>query len=403
VPELLESVGPYPINLLGIVLKSPNLNILSALGTAGALPDIMFYDFTGVYRDHDDETLVSYAKRLKVNKDFYNVVMEPAASVTLNNPDLVSAAEMLTFMQLYFLGHPKAFHRKITTVDHGPAVIEPMADHIITYGGEVKVGEPVNGLRFKDGLAKGCVGEKEDYDYVILAADIPGAKKIVNASTADDAASQKALKGLQDGLGGMKVAPVYHILRVWFDKATDPNRPFNQAVIETPRSPVHLIGLFHMLEQECKDWVKSRPNGEGSVVEFHLYNAPKTPGLAKKGLTAEEAWKVIEEECWRILPELKRQGAKPLSMTMGTFENFTSYEVGQASVRPDSLWPSAELGLRNLTLAGDWIATPYPSALMERSVCSAREAANKILVDDNVLEVPLRVARSKGPGVFPRF
>lgn len=395
-PELLKSEGPYPFNLLGIVLSSPNLNILSAAGTAGALPDILAYDFGSIYKKHDDITLVEYARRRKVNKDFYNVVMEPAASVTLNDPDKVSAAEMLTFMQLYFLGHPKAFWRKVTNVDHGTAVIEPMAEHIRKFGGTVKTAAPVKGLRFEGGKVAGCVGETEKYDQVILACDIPGTKKILEASTSD-ASTERSLKELRDGVGEMKIAPPYHILRVWFDKPTDPSRPFSQACIETPRSTVHLMGIFSMLEKECIDWAKKTG---GSVIEYHLYNAPKNPALMKPNLTAEDAWAAIREESDLALPELK--GANTLAMTLGSFENFTSYEVGQATARPDALSARA-VGIANLGLAGDWIRTPYPSALMERSVCTGRECANAILSEDNVRKVMLRVPREKGPGVLPKF
>jgi isorenieratene synthase len=395
-PELLKSVGPYPFNLLGIVLSSPNLNILSAVGTAGALPDILAYDFSRVYKDHDDITLVDYARKRMVNKDFYNVVMEPAASVTLNDPDKVSAAEMLTFMQLYFLGHPKAFWRKVTTVDHGTAVIEPMAERVRKFGGTVVTSAPVKGLRFEGGKVAGCVGESETYDQVILACDIPGTKKILEASTADSGTA-RSLKELRDGVAEMKIAPLYHILRVWFDKPTDPARPFNQACIETPRSTIHLIGIFSMLEKECIDWAKKTG---GSVVEYHLYNAPKNPGLTKPNLTAAEAWEVIKGEADAILPEL--QGANTLAMTLGSFENFTSYEVGQATARLDPL-SARGVGVANLGLAGDWIRTPYPSALMERAVCTGRECANVILAEDNVRKVTLRVPREKGPGLLPKF
>lgn len=398
-PELLKSEGAYPFNLLGIVLGSPNLNILSAMGVVGAMPEIVAYNFDRNENPkfgYDKITLAEYAKQRRVNKDFYNIVMEPAASVTLNDPDKVSAAEMLTFMQIYFLGHPKAFWRKVTTVDHGTAVIEPMAERIRKFGGTVTTGAPVKGLRFEGKRVVGCVGESETYDQVILACDIPGTKKVLAASTSDEATTQE-LKRFRNIVERMKIAPLYHILRVWFDKPTDPKRPFNESCIETPRSTIHLIGIFSMLEKECKDWAAKTG---GSVVEYHLYNAPKTAGLAKANLTAEEAWELIKDEANTILPELVN--AKTLAMTMGSFNNFTSYEVGQLTDRPDPT-SARTVGIANLGLAGDWIRTGYPSALMERAICTSREAVNVILAEDNVRKVTLRVPRSSGPGLMPKF
>lgn len=392
-PELLKSEGPYPFNLLGIVLNSPNMNLLTAAGAAGALPDLLGFNYSSIYRKYDNITFPDYVRKRMVNKDFYKIIMEPAASVTLNDPQKVSAAEMLVFTNLYFLGHPRAFHRKVTKVDHGTAVIDPWAARIRSLGGEIRVSAPVKGLVVENGRAVGCVGESERYDQVVLACDVPGAQAVLRGSQAKDKQSDEALGTLRDAVDKMRVAPPYRVLRVWFDKPTDPKRPSNQACIETPQFlPIHLVGLFHMLEAESAEWAK-RTNG--SIVEYHLYN---TPDLA--GLSEEQVWKRIERLAMKITPEL--EGAKPLAYSMGSYQNFTSLEVGQASIRPEHDSARA-VGLSNVGLAGDWIHTSFPSALMERAVSTGRECANQILVEDNVRKVPLRVARDRGPGLFPKF
>ena len=51
-------------------------------------------------------------------------------------------------------------------------------------------------------------------------------------------------------------------------------------------------------------------------------------------------------------------------------------------------------------LAGDWINTQFPSALMERAVSTGRLAANEVLLKDHVRQVPLLVVNPKGPGIF---
>jgi carotenoid phi-ring synthase / carotenoid chi-ring synthase len=392
-PELVKSEGPYPLNLLAIIAGSQNLNILSAAGTIGILPEILAYNYPKTNEALDNITLADFAAKRKVNKDFYKIILEPAASVTLNDPLKVSAGEMMMFTNLYFLGHPKAFHRKITNVDHGTAVVEPMAKWIESFGGKIKISSPVKGLEIANGRVVKCVGESEKYDQVILACDIPGAQKILAQSVALDSPSKASLKELVDGVSKMKVAPPYRVLRVWFNKPTRADRPQNQACIETPDFlPIHLIGIFNMLEAESRAWSEKN---NGSVVEYHLYNTPEFEGLSK-----EEVWKRIETLAMKITPELK--GAQPLAMSMGSYENFTSYEVGQATLRPDML-SARGVGISNLGLAGDWMRTPYPSALMEKAICSGLECANVILAEDNVRKVKLKVSRGQGPGLFPKF
>jgi len=80
--------------------------------------------------------------------------------------------------------------------------------------------------------------------------------------------------------------------------------------------------------------------------------------------------------------------------------------------------------LPNMYLAGDWIKTAYPAALMERAVTTGenlvtnshleikislifeffffkgREAANEALLKDNVRQAPMTVLSTKGPGLM---
>ena len=73
--------------------------------------------------------------------------------MTLNDPAVVSAAEMVHMMHLYFLSNPKAMNREVTRTDHGTAVIDPWVRQLEQYGASVVLNAPVPGLVFKDGAA----------------------------------------------------------------------------------------------------------------------------------------------------------------------------------------------------------------------------------------------------------
>lgn len=385
-PERLSSDPPvYPLNLVNLVLKSPNLSLKDAIEQFRGLSEVMYYDHDKIYAKYDGITFKEWAEEKGISKKFYELILEPAASVTLNDPDKVSAAEMIQFMHTYFLSQPAAMNREVTTTDHGTALIEPWAAKLRSLDVDIQTGRGVGGLRFEDGKAVGEVGDDTHYDHVILATSIPGTQKVLATATADGE-SVEGLKALQAITEPMKVAPPYQVLRVWLDKAPN-NRP---DVLETPQHPpIHLIANFSLLEDEAKEW--SKKNG-GAVLELHLYDSPDLQG--KKG---EEIWKNVRGTLEEIWPEL--QGATAKATTVTDEHDFTSYEVGQATARPDALAPE-RVGVPNMSFAGDWVKTDYPSALMERSVATGREAANAILLRDGVRQVDIPVNRKHGPGIL---
>jgi isorenieratene synthase len=287
----------------------------------------------------------------------------------------------------FFIGHPKAMWRKIATEDHWNALLKHWQARLEEKNTIIKLESPVSGLRFKNGAVLGEIGSSDVYDWVVLASDVVANKKIIENSVAEDFESETILAKLKGKFSQLKIAPAYRILRVWFDKTTDPNRP---DVIETPQfRPLHLLAQFHMLEGESKEW--SKKTG-GSVIEFHFYADPE---IAK--MPEEQVWEKVKSVILQVLPEL--EDAKVLDTVIGTYHNFTSYDVGQGTIRPSSEYPNI-IGINNLFFAGDWVKTNYPSALMERAVATGREAANHILLNDKVKQIPIKVASSLGPGLF---
>jgi carotenoid phi-ring synthase / carotenoid chi-ring synthase len=391
--ETLESKGPYPLNLIGILKRSPNLSLKNAINTFGAVGDIIFYNHFTNWSRFDDETYERWGRRTKVDRAFWDIIMGPAASVTLNDTKRISAAEMLQLMHIYFIGHPRAFNRYVTVEDHGTSIIDPWAARVRQLGGTVSTSAPVRGLRFAGDRVVGEVGSTETFDHVVLATDIPGLKRVLAGSTAMDARGAALLARFRSATARLAIAPAYSVLRVWLDKPTAP-RPFSQAVIETSEyRPINLVALFHMLEKESLDWAR---RANGSVLEYHLYTTPELSGL-----DAGQIWNKIRPVAVEIMPDIA--GARPLDFSLGSYENFTSFEIGQGRDRPRSNSPKLDWGIQNLALAGDWVHTLYPSALMERAVCTGREAANHILRSDRVREAELRVAKVRGPGIIPQF
>ena len=159
-------------------------------------------------------------------------------------------------------------------------------------------------------------------------------------------------------------------------------------VLETPQHPpINLFAQFHLLEEESRAWAQRTG---GSIIEFHLY-----ANTEAENMTDFEVLNYLKPTVLELMPELA--DARVIDFTVGRYHDFTSFEVGQGSIRPRSGFP-IEAGLTNLCFAGDWLHTDYPSALMERAVSTGREAANHVLLADNVRQASLTVTASKGPG-----
>lgn len=130
-PEVLYSKGPYPFNLLGIIARSPNLHLTDAIQSTLALPELMFFDYNTVFDKYDKISFHEWAIEKKVAKDFYDIIMQPALSVTLNERTNFSAAEMLVYMQMYFLASSDSDHRETVIYNFYDAVLKPWTSRLL--------------------------------------------------------------------------------------------------------------------------------------------------------------------------------------------------------------------------------------------------------------------------------
>ncbi len=185
-------------------------------------------------------------------------------SVTLNEPKVISAATMLTFMHLYFLSDPDADKREIVTSPFNVAIIEPWADYITSKGGQIIRNSPIEGLVFKEGKVVSTTDEPDKiYDHFVLAADIPGVRSILSKSKSDPY-TQTALNNLLGRANQIQLAPHYKVMRVWFQGRLNDSRP---DILETPQHrPINLIARFDLLEKEFADWCD-----ENNGMRFYIF------------------------------------------------------------------------------------------------------------------------------------
>ena len=98
------------------------------------MPDLFFYDFETAYEKYDNLTFDEWAEMKYVNKKFYEIVLQPALSITLNEREIFSAAEMLMMQQVYFLASAEADKREVTKTNYYDAVLRPWQEYLTNKG-----------------------------------------------------------------------------------------------------------------------------------------------------------------------------------------------------------------------------------------------------------------------------
>jgi hypothetical protein len=266
----LYSKGPYPLNLIGIIERSPNLKVTDAIESVLGLPDLAFWDFDEAFAKYDNISFPEWAKDKRVSKKFYDIIMQPSLSVTLNERDIFSAGEMLMFQQIYFMSNDQSDDREVATINYYDAILKPWISYLENNGVRIIYNNGVKSLKInpKTMLTYGSIDEQGDdstiYDHIIISSDLGPVQSIIN-TTFDNYSNEtlitNALKVCKDDyLNRMKIAPDYKVLRVWFDQQMNSSAP---DVLETPDyTPINLIAQYHLLEKEYSIWA-TKTGGSG--------------------------------------------------------------------------------------------------------------------------------------------
>lgn len=394
-PDSIYSTGPFPLNLLGVVMRSPNVEFLDVIKSTKTIKDLLYYDFDLINEKYDNMTFREWATEMGCTDSFYETILLPS----FNERTDFSAAEMLALQQIYFLTNAEADKREVCNVNHFEAFLKPWVDYLESKNTKIIYNKRVESLKVNSETLEvyGTVDEdgsdKTVYDDVILATDYKSVKKIfertIERLESNDVKLSEVLNNcVETNLSEMKMAPEYKVLRVWFDKQLNADRP---RILQTPDyTPVNIITQFHLLEKEYINWANKTG---GSVIEFTLFSWSKHFPMETPD---DKIWGLIAPTVKEIYPEIFEDNFKILYTHVNSVETLTSYQKGLMKVRP-TVRSLTHNNLKNVFLAGDWIKTDYPSAFAERAVSTGREAANEILLKDNVQQASILHVNKKGP------
>jgi isorenieratene synthase len=259
----------------------------------------------------------------------------------------------------FFLGNPEGLGMDAPHLDYQTAVWTPLARYLEKHGAGIRTGTPVSSVEHEPAgrwQVRLATGDRLVADEVVLAADAGAAARILRASPgATSADSRLATVAAQPRTG----AP-YAVARYWLDGDVDPARAQFTSIADP--GLLDSVTLYHRFEAGARHW---HERTGGSVVELHAYACP--PGVSAAELSAE-----MLTELRAVWPEVARLNVIDQHGQVGS--DAAGFPVGAHGTTP-----GVRTRVPGLTLAGDWVAAPFPCALMERAAATGVIAANTIL------------------------
>ena len=288
-----------------------------------------------------DDTAAAWLERIgqpeRVVRLFWQPVLESALGESI---DLVSVSAARKVAVDGFLAHPKAADLHVPVEPLGVLFGERLLDWLRETGVRIETGTPVQGIERDEDEVRGVgiPGGVVACDGVIIAVPWRAAARLV----------PELIPQAEERLAASPITAVH----LWFDRQ----------VIDLPHAV--LVG-------RVSQWVFRSEAAEGAPGAGYC----QVVISASRGLLGGDRDRLVAT----VVDELREVFPAARTATLLGSRVVTD-PTAVLSVRPgvDAVRPGAATRIRNLTLAGDWTATGWPST-MEGAVRSGRIAAATLL------------------------
>lgn len=371
-----------PLNLLALTARTRTLRWRDLLGINGrAALEMLAFDAERTYRRHDDTSAGAYLDSLRFPPEARQMLFSVFSHSFFNAEDEMSAAELLMMFHCYFFANPEGLVFDVCTRPLGAALWQPFAAHLRALGVDLRLGAAAT--RIERGAERAWrvegTGGAVEVDGAVLALSVPALQALVAASPdLDD-------RGWRADVASLEVTRPFAVWRLWLDRPTRPGRaPFAGT---TGFGLLDNISLYHLFEDESRSWAAAHG---GAVVELHAYAVD--PALSRPAIERE-----LLAGLHALYPETA--GAAILDQRFLLEQDCPGFAPGSRDRRPGVATPWS-----GISLAGDFVALPLPSALMERAATSGMLAANRLLAPRGVRPEPVYAVPRRGllAGLPPR-
>ncbi len=370
-----------PWNALMFALRSPTFRLrdLACLNARAAAP-LAAVSVPEIYYRLDGIDADTFLTDINFPDAARHLAFEVFSRSFFAEPAKLSAAELAAMFHIYFLGSSEGLVFDVADANFDTCLWEPLREYLSRRGVRFHTGTSVTAI--ETDAAEAFRVHKDsgslDADAVVIAADVAGLQRIVDASPEDlgDARWRESVRGL-------RTAPPFVVQRLWLDRPVASDRP---AFLGTGGlEPLDNVSVLDRYERQAIDW--ARRHG-GSVVELHSYavrDASALDGLADR----------MRARLHDIYPETR--DARVVTERILCREDCPRFAPGDHADRPGVLTPNPRL-----MLAGDGIRIDLPVALMERAATTGWSAANQLLTTWGLAGHPLYTVPTQGRSALLR-
>ncbi|MDL5158097.1 FAD-dependent oxidoreductase [Actinomycetospora termitidis] len=396
-PDLafLRDVGGYPVesrewesedfsdlpttplaNLAALVWKSPSFRLRDLRKVDGREALAMLrYDPVRTFAEHDHRTTAELLDSFGFSERGRAMLFEVFAHSFFNTEQRYSAAEFLAMCHFYFTGNPEGLGMDVPVDQYAATIWDPFARLLDKHGATVTTG--ARATMVVDGPGGWSVGVEGGASrtarHLVVATDVPATRELFARSPAFATTGPRLAAQVADLPGGEP----YVVARLWCRGDVDAaHAPFTGV---TRERILDSVTLFHRIEAESAAWAARTG---GSVIELHSYACPHSA-------TRDELVAEMRRELAGLWPEFA--GLEVLDVDAHLYDNAPGFDPGFHVRRPGVVTDA-----RGLRLAGDWVATDIPSALMERAAVTGVLAANDVLREEGVAPEPIRSIAPRG-------
>lgn len=367
-----------PWNVAALVGRSRSLRFrdLPAVNARAAL-SMLAFDDAKTYAAHDEQTATAYLNSLRFPDKARRMLFDVFSHSFFNPEGEYSAAELLMNFHFYFMGNPEGLIFDVAKGPFSRTLWEPLRRYLAARGVVFRMHTEVRAVE------RGAAGfqvfleepqptsRAQHVDQLVCALSVPGVQRLVAASPS---LGNNAWRAQVASLG---VTHPFVVWRLWLDRPCNGGRPpfagtAGMGILDN-------ISLYHEFEDESRAWAKRTG---GSVVELHAYAVH--PDRDEASIRTE-----LLAGLHALYPETR--AARVVDERYLARRDCPSFAPGTNGLRPGVVTPDADLAL-----AGDYVKTEFPSALMEKAATTGFLAANHLLARHHAEEEPIHTIPPRG-------
>jgi carotenoid phi-ring synthase / carotenoid chi-ring synthase len=359
-----------PWNVAALVRRTPTLTLRDVARTnVRAALAMLTFDPVRTYARWGHVSAREYLDALRFPPAARRMLFDVFAHSFFNPEHEMSAGELLMMFHFYFMGNREGLVFDVSRRPFSHALWEPLRAYLEARGVAFLTGVAAERVERAGAAWSVRAGdERLDADAVVIATHVPGVQALVEASPAlGDSAWRRRIDSLA-------LTRPFAVWRLWLDRPAGPGRaPFAGT---TGVGPLDNISLYHAIEDESRAWAERTG---GAVVELHAYGLPEP--VDEAALKAD-----LLAGLHGLYPETRE--AAILHERFLLRGDCPAFPPGADALRPGVDTPSP-----GIALAGDFVALPFPSALMERAAASgflAAKAALPAIPDEPLATIPRR-------------